>query len=201
MEHDVKRPKCLEQIHHAEVLVPTGPRWNSEFGEAVLRLVSRTFHDGDKHYDDVKLAVEYQRNVLTGDESRDGTLYESSMPDDRLDWGRPMTACYAPHLDHAEFSSETRMRWLADVLRVTQKAEAALAVKPHCDCARLADALASLGVPVEWKYLYDREVRERCELPPLKVEHGAGAVIVQLAVARRLVREADERAIRGSQAA
>ena len=197
----MKRPKCLSAIHHAEVWVCTGPRCNSEFGSAFLRLYRRDFYDGDKHRDELVLEVEYQRNVLTGDESRDGSLYESSIPDPRLDVGTPMSACYAPHLDHVEYVSETRMRWLADVLSTLRKAEDRLSAKAACDCARTADALASLGVPVAFKYLHQRETYERCELGAIHVDHGAGAVIVRLAVARRTVREADERASRKPQAA
>jgi hypothetical protein len=201
LEDDVKKPKCLERIHHADVLVCTAPRCRSEYGAAFVRLYSRHHYDGDRHRDELELEVEYQRNVLTGDESRDGTLYESSMPDPRLDVGTPMTSCYAAHLDRVEYLHESRMRWLADVLRVTQKAEWTLPVKAECDCARMADALASLGVPVEFKYLHQSGIYERCELAPFKLAQGDGAEIVRLAVARRLVREADERASRSSQAA
>mgnify|MGYP001560339769 CR=1 FL=1 len=173
-----KRPKVFDNVHHVDVLVQVNPR--EGYSHGWVRFFTRSYYGGISHHDDLVFELEYQRNVIT-DSKR---VYETSLPDTRFDIGQhAQIAFYAGHVEtKIDVEHPEQAKIVHGRLQAIARAIAKLPTKSNCDLARTVDALVSLGLDVEIKYILHNASVTRSELPSdMPASKGYEAIKILLA--------------------
>lgn len=142
----------LKGVAMAVVYVPLDPPEENMFGNTYdhpsISLIGLPAYDGEKHPSSV-LSLEYQRNGAPCQDER--RYFTASEP--RLDFGVVRSSAYGRKVgDYPRIENSSQATRVARLLARLEKARDKVP-SGRCELSHDADALVSLGVLVEWRYL------------------------------------------------